>query len=179
MAHLRSTLLVALVLGAVFARPAAADPDKKMYQPRLRAAGDVEQRLIEDAARRSPSVQRLIDQLECTDVYVYVQLTGSPQVRTASTSLVTATPRGRYLRILISAGLPAWTRIHLLGHELQHVLEIAGDPGVTSQAGMRELFGRIGHSAETADRFETGAAREVEHLVRTELLQAGKRGPDR
>jgi hypothetical protein len=143
--------------------------------PRLRPAADAEQRLIHEAVRLSPSVRELIARLDDTDLFVYVQLTGTPQVRTGSTSFVASTPHGRYLRIQISAGLPAWSRIHLLGHELQHALEIGGDVSVTSDDALRALYRRIGHLSDGDDRFETMEARRIEYQVRSELLKgAGK-----
>lgn len=167
------TLALLQSAAAAAQNPAGVEPPL-----RLRAATPSVQRLIDDAARLSPSVRRLIDRLDCSDVYVYVQLTGSPQVKTGSTTFVAMTPHGRYLRIRISAGLPAWSRIHLLAHELQHAVEIAGDPTVTSEAALRDLYGRIGHSSDGQDRFETTEAQQVEILVRAELLQGMKTRKD-
>lgn len=170
------TSLPALALGLThLAAPATIDRTGAGEATlRLRAATPSVQRLIDDAARLSPSVRGLIDRLDCTDVFVYVQLTGSPQVKTGSTTFVATTPHGRYLRIQISAGLPSWARIHLLGHELQHAVEIADDPAVTSEAALRNLYGRIGHTTNGPDRFETTAALEIEAVVRGELLQGLK-----
>jgi hypothetical protein len=153
---------------------ASADPGIIDQQPRVRAATPSAQRLIHESARLSPSVRLLMDRLSCSDVIVYVQLTGAPQVKTGTTTFVATTPHGRYLRIQISASLPGWSRVHVLGHELQHAIEIATEPTVTSETALRDLYLKIGHSSEGEDRFETMAARQIEAVIRAELLRAGK-----
>jgi hypothetical protein len=137
----------------------------------VRPATPAARTLIDDAGRQSPTVRELIEHVDRTDVIVYVQLTGSSQVASAATTFVTTTQGLRYVRVLIHAGVPAWTRAQLLAHELQHVLEIAAEPGVTSNDGIRTLYDRIGHSSGK-DRFETEAARRVEEKVRTEIVHA-------
>jgi hypothetical protein len=137
----------------------------------VRPATPAARTLIDDAARHSPTVRDLIEQVDRSDVIVYVQLTGSSQVASAATTFVTTTQGRRYLRVLIHAGVPAWNRAQLLAHELHHVLEIAAEPGVTSNDGIRSLYDRIGHSSGK-DRFETEAARRIEDKVRSEIVQA-------
>jgi len=137
----------------------------------VRPATPAARTLIDDAARHSPTVRELIDHVDRTDVIVYVQLTASSQVASAATTFVTTTQDRRYLRVLIHAGVPAWTRAQLLAHELQHVLEIAAEPNVTSNDGIRSLYDRIGH-ASGKDRFESEAARRIEEKVRSEMVQA-------
>ena len=137
----------------------------------VRPATPAARELIDEAARNSPTVRALIDQVDRTDVIVYVQLTASSQVASAATTFVATTQGRRYLRVLIHAGVPAWNRAQLLAHEMQHVLEIAAEPGVTSNDGIRSLYDRIGHSSGK-DRFETEAARRIEEKVRSEIVQA-------
>jgi hypothetical protein len=137
----------------------------------VRPATPAARTLIDDAVRHSPTVRALIDQVDRTDVIVYVQLTASSQVASAATTFVATTVGRRYLRVLIHAGVPAWNRTELLAHELHHVLEIAAEPGVTSNDGIRSLYDRIGHSSGK-DRFETEAARRIEDKVRNEIVQA-------
>ena len=48
-----------------------------------------------------------------------------------------------------------------LGHELQHVSEIADAPDVKDEGGMRELFKRIGWRRGRDDRWETREAIEM------------------
>jgi hypothetical protein len=77
----------------------------------------------------------------------------------------------RYLRITIDAELPRRTRSIILAHELRHACEIAVSAADT-QAGVRELFERVGHRA--GSYFETQAARDTERGVRVEMLSRSR-----
>jgi hypothetical protein len=60
-------------------------------------------------------------------------------------------------------------RIALLGHELQHAVEIAGAPEVTSLEQLRRFYAGRGWGAVGSDHYETAAARRAEDMVRHEL----------
>jgi hypothetical protein len=61
-------------------------------------------------------------------------------------------------------------QISVLGHELQHVSEVAAAAGVDDVPGMRRLFERIGQQTDLAGKkYETAAAQAVEDLVRAEI----------
>jgi hypothetical protein len=124
-------------------------------------------RLIDETAARSPIVRELIARLGCSDVIVYVELTASSQIPRARTTLVTASPAVRFLRIGISMSVPPNELPALLGHELQHAVEIAEREEVRDEAGVRRLYVEIGRQG-SADSFETDAALDVEWQVRLE-----------
>jgi len=124
--------------------------------------------LVELAASRSPTVRGLMARLALTDVIVYVELTPSPQVPIARTKLVTATPAVRFLRIGINTTVPLTDAPALIGHELQHAVEIAEQPDVRNDAAVRRLYARIGHQ-HGVDSYETDAAVRVERRVRDEM----------
>jgi hypothetical protein len=165
----RTVLAVASL--AVVCGPASAGAEEVQH---VRPASAAARQLIEQAPRYSATLKDLIDRIQLSDVIVYVQITGSPQIPTAATTLVATTPGRRYLRVLINAANPAWSRAQLLAHELQHVLEIASDPEVTSDEAVRKLYRRIGRSAGRIDHFETVAAQTVEAIVRKEMARFGK-----
>ena len=155
-------LALGLMLSAAWhSDPGASSPVVRAMAPFVRA-------LITDTAARSATVRELLARLACTDVIVYVELTGSMQVPVARTKLVTSAPGVRFLRIGINAALPSHDLAPLLAHELQHAVEIAENPSVTTEDGVRRLYERIGRALGD-DRFETEAARDVEWIVRGEL----------
>lgn len=160
-------LHVGLLL-SIAAHAAAGDLAPPALDANVRPASREARALIDTAVARSPTVVRLIHALAETDVIAYVQLTLSPHVDTARTAFTTATPRGRFLRIVINARTPPWEQVQLLGHELQHVFEIAAAREVTSDAGMRQLYGRIGRPGRKPDQFETVEAQRVQAIVRRE-----------
>ena len=144
----------------------AGDKPAMVPAARVRAAHGAE-RLLEDAAR-SGTVRGLLDRLATSDLIVYVEMTGTPDVPAARTKLVTATPSTRFLRIAISAAQPWSEWASLLAHELQHAVEIADHGDVRDDGALRRLYASIGHQHGT-DSYETDAAISVERLVRAEL----------
>ena len=168
---MRRNRIVARVLLGVTTLVSAASTATAETLPHVRPASPGARLLIDGTARDSPTVRGLIERVDQSDVIVYVQMTASPQIPSASTTLVTVTQGRRYLRVQIHAGTPIWNRAQLLAHELQHVLEIASEPEVTSNDGIRNLYERIGH-ANGKDRFETAAARAIEEKVRSEIVRA-------
>ena len=174
---MRCYRIVARVLLGVtaFVSATVAASTRVQAEPLLhvRPASPAARLLIDESARHSPTVRELIDRIDRSDVIVYVQMTASSQVTSAATTFVTATEGQRYLRIQIHASTPVWNRVQLLAHELQHVIEIASQPEVVSNAGIRGLYERIGH-ASGKDRYETGTARQIEAKVRAEIVRARK-----
>jgi hypothetical protein len=154
--------IVLLLLGAP-----AADKPSVAPTPRVRATGAAVS-LLEQTRARSATVRDLLARLADTDVIVYIEVTTSPQVATARTKLVTATPSARFLRIGVSSTMPPPDLPSLVAHELQHALEIAERPDVRDDEGVRRLYARIGHQGGH-DQYETDAARIVERRVRREL----------
>jgi hypothetical protein len=171
--------VVALLLASAGTPPPAV-PDAA--EPHVRAASARMRRLIDETAARSPIVRELVARLGCSDVIVYVELTASPQIPRARTTLVAATPAVRFLRIGISSSIPPNELPALLGHELQHAIEIAERDEVRDDEGVRRLYQEIGRQG-SGDSFETDAALDVEWRVRLECREhaasVSPRGGDR
>ena len=154
-------ILVALLTGPSGDRPAVSPV------LRVRAAANA-RAFLADAAAKSPTVRDLIERLEATDVIVYVEVTGAPQIPLARTKLVTATAAARFLRIGLRSSLSPYEVLPLIAHELQHALEIAERPDVRDDNGVRRLFAAIGHRSGQ-DSFETDEARRIERKARNEI----------
>lgn len=149
--------------------------------------------LLTQAVRQSATVKALVARLDDTDVVVYVTTTAPPDRAVATprgvTSLVTATAAARYLRVWVDPQRREAERISVLGHEVQHALEVAGDATVRDARGLARLFERLGsESGAGAVRggtrhFETAMARDVETRVLDEVARASTtdkpRGPAR
>jgi hypothetical protein len=74
----------------------------------------------------------------------------------------------RFLRIQLSLSDSTLWRVALLGHELQHAIEVANAPGVDSSESLRALYRRIG-VATGPDSYDSVAARQAGYVVRDEL----------
>jgi hypothetical protein len=126
--------------------------------------------IFERAVARSSSVRALVRELESSDVIVHIETCWQlPDGANGSMRFVTRSGGYRYVRITIAAGLPANSRTAILGHELQHAVEIA-----RSKAGdvdsVRKLFESKGYRTRGwHDVFETEAAQRVEKAIRSEL----------
>jgi hypothetical protein len=132
------------------------------------------QRLVDEAARRSPMVQELIDRLQEQDVTVYVRARTFPQLDLEGrVALLSTVGSHRYLVVELACGRSELSQMATLGHELFHALEIAGTPAVVNAETLADLYSRIG--TKTADSgglrtFETEAAAAAGVLTRQQLL---------
>jgi len=138
----------------------------------VRALDHHARQLLERAVSRSPSVARIVGELERTDVLVWVEM--CPPLlsgRTGELLLVGTSLKWRYVRIRINRQNLSDELIACLGHELQHALEIAGAPEVRDQIALRQLYERIGWAGSAGEPFESQAARDVRTRVLAELAE--------
>ncbi len=132
--------------------------------------------LIEAAAARSAIVQTLLDDLERTDVVVYIadSMPGAVVGPKSAMTLVSAATATRYLMVRIdSMRLPLQERMAALGHELYHALEVAAAPEVKDNAGLARLYRRIGWET-SAGRFESPGAQNATFQIGLQLRRGEK-----
>lgn len=162
-------LLVLLVL------PVGADADSTY--PHVRPVGESAARLLEAGRARSLTIRTLIDALDASPVIVHVeQRRTSPGDPPGALRFITRAGVHRYLRITIDILLPLNQALALIGHELQHAVEVAGAGWVVDSSSMETLYEAIGEPCRSGlRRFDTAAARYVGRLVLDELR--GRRRP--
>jgi hypothetical protein len=127
--------------------------------------------LLDQAAEASPLVARLLDDLERSDVVVYLtdSMPGTFTGPASALGFVTVDGPTRYLMIRVDfMRLLVSDRVVALGHELQHALEIAAAPEVRQESHLADLYRRIGWEVAT-DRFESEAAQTTSRTVRRQL----------
>ena len=158
----------ALLISATTAVAAqAGGPD-----PRIRSGDAALVTALEEGAARSEVFRSLVTALDKTDVVVYL---GFDRVLPAGlgghVGFVAAGGGRRYVRIGILRRLDAEQQIAILGHELQHVLEIARAPDVVDSAGVARLYHRIGfRSGGYGDqRYDSVAAIDIGYAIAREL----------
>lgn len=159
-------LLSLLIVGPFQAPAPAASPD---HYAQLRAIQKDGEAIIAEGMARSATFRRLADRLEGSDVIVYVDI--RPDMRTGvggSLRFVGMSTTHRFLRIQLNrAGSHEWL-VALLGHELQHAIEVVEAPDVRSAADLGGLYRRIGVPIGP-DTFDSVAARQAGYTVRHEL----------
>jgi hypothetical protein len=159
-------LACAIVALSVVVPPAAAD--QPASSAHVRCVDGRTTTIVRDGTRRSPTFRRLVEDIEKSDVIVYVQMVTSLTVPVrAHLQMAGATPLARYLRILVKIPAGADNAIALLGHELQHATEVAHAAGVRDQRTLESLYRDIGDENEAG--WETKAARLVDYIIHEEL----------
>ena len=82
----------------------------------------------------------------------------------------------RYVRIAIESTMGGRDAVAILGHELQHAVEIAEARWVVDRVTVRELFRTIGHQSGERERYDTHDAVRIGQRVGRELLGSAVHG---
>jgi hypothetical protein len=156
--------MVVLSLSIAIASQPSTNSNVRSSSPSIAA-------LLEQGQQESPTFAGLVAELDRHDVIVYVQSEIRLRAGLGGATNHTITTRGqvRYLRVLIDLQRSRERLIGLIAHELQHVLEIARDPTVVSEADVDALFRRIGFR-RPGGSYETDAARNIQTRVIDEAL---------
>jgi hypothetical protein len=128
--------------------------------------------LLADGMAHSPSFRRLVNRLEQSDVIVYIDL--RPDMRPdvgGSLRFLAESATDRFLRIQLNRSVAKLWRVALLGHELQHAVEVAEAPGIHSAEDLRMLYRQIGVRTG-ADTYDSMAARQAGLTIRDEIVRA-------
>ena len=139
----------------------------------VRAVSESARDTLAESLRRSPTVARLIDQLQQSDVIVFIDTRLDPSVPTAETMLMSTGGGVRYVHVILNPRMSPDDRVEYLAHELQHAVEIAEDRSAVDGPSVRRRFAEIGRAlagaAAREQAFETDEARRVSLTVRSEL----------
>jgi hypothetical protein len=171
-----AVLLIGMLSGAF---PEAGGDNKidriSIESRRVRPMNPAAERLLADAALRSPTVAAQIDALERSDLIVMVFVSPFLARRTGQTAFLAASGGARFIRVDIFGLNHYSAQIEWLGHELQHALEIAGEPEIRSSASLEAFYRRVGMTAYAGStNFETMAAIEAGQQVRLEVAAAAE-----
>jgi hypothetical protein len=164
------TVLLATALTLTLAAGVDAR-DKSVDAPHVRPLNQASGALMAVAQQRSATVRDLFNKLEADNLVVYVNVTtlnsDGPEsgLRFVGTSTVQ-----RFVLISISDTSAVDRRIELLGHELQHAVDVAGTPWVTDDGRFQSLMTMVGwRDSSRARGYETMAANQTERLVRRDV----------
>lgn len=162
-----------LAVSVIAAAPAPGEPARVAADPlgsHVRGTTPDINALIARGAARSPTFKRLIEELNKSDVVVYLDTRATLPVGLEGRLMFMTTAGGvRYLHAQVASGLGFESMIAVAGHELQHALEVAASPSVRCGDTMRALYQRIGERTGTPDRYDTAGAKSTGRRVRAEL----------
>src|SRR6185295_15295622 len=103
--------------------------------------------LLKRGFNHSATFAHLMARLEHSDVIVYVEeVPRLPGALEGRMMLLPSANGQRYVRIQIALRGAPDDAIAILGHELQHAIEVAQEGGVSDQAALEALYQRIGTS---------------------------------
>jgi hypothetical protein len=166
---MRAALIVTTSLLIVMPFQASAPAASDVPIPHLRPLHKDAARIVADGMAHSATFRSLANALEQSDVIVYVELRPDMQEGVGgSLRFLARSATHRFLRIQLSLSDSTLWRVALLGHELQHAVEVANAPDVDSSESLRALYRRIG-VATGPDSYDSVAARQVGYVVRDEL----------
>jgi hypothetical protein len=170
-----STVVTAWMLG----NEASARAGQSALDTRVRATTGAAARLLAEGRCRSPTLGSLTAQLERSDVVAFIEVSLDPAIGQGQTTLMGASSAARFLRVQVSSRLAPNRQLEILGHELQHAVEIAGRRDVRDRTSLREHYLKLGWQLATSHDHETDAAREVERHVRREIAESIRTQPSR
>src|SRR5262245_38055700 len=141
---------------------------------RIRPSGDYERTLLTDGLSRSYTFRRLVERLHESDVIVHVM---ARPVRAALSidgglQFLGATTTDRIVRVVLFRNIDHERMIAMLGHELQHAVEVANAPELRSQRALDAYYRLHGVRGDLGQ--DTSEAREVEWKIRTEVGSRSK-----
>ncbi len=120
---------------------------------------------------RSATFRELVRRIEASDVIVYVEARHDLREGVGgSMRFIARSATDRLVRVQLNAAYSPPTLVALLGHELQHVVEVADHPEVQSSDDLREFYRRTGVRTGP-NTFDSDAARLVGYVVREEIFR--------
>ena len=166
---MRSTL--ALVIALLTAHIHADGLQTTSPNARLRPMQKRVETLISTGMDRSATFRRLVRRIERSDVIVYVETRHDLRDGVGgSMRFIARSATDRFVRIQLNADCSNHTLVALLGHELQHVVEVADHAEVQSPEDLRAFYRRTGVRTGP-DSFDSEEARQTGYLVRAEIFR--------
>jgi hypothetical protein len=173
MATHATRLLAAAMFALVLAPVTRSDADE---MKRVRADSTYLLTIMADAADRSPTFRAIVQQIEASNVIVHVACERlNSAILQGRTMWVAAGPGVRYVRVQVECMLTRTELVAIIGHELQHVAEIAAANDVVDRRSFARLYNTIGFSTcRFGEQYETDRAIHAGERVRQEFV-SGKR----
>lgn len=128
-------------------------------------------RLLTRGVAASATFRDLAVRLQRSDVILYIdrQPAMLPKHVGAGITFLADGGEYRYLRVSLNTGSGDATLVALLGHELQHALELSAAPEVRSSRALTAFYARTGLVDESEHTFDTREAQVIGVRVRDEL----------
>ncbi len=164
---MKAVPIIALIGGlAAGITPAGAEV------PCLRSDDPLLSQLVARGLNGSETFRRLYERLKRSNLIVHLRRGTEARQGSGYNQFITYAGSFRFVRITLNVVKDNDDGVALLGHELQHAVELAEAPAVEDSADYEQLYERIGYeSCSSAARrcFETDAAVQAGRDVLREL----------
>jgi hypothetical protein len=171
MTHTYTPILLLLLLLVGLSPVVSAETVAPNQRRHIRTNDPRLMRLVHEGFRASATFRRLVERLQQSDVVVYLD-TGGLGSSDGRLMFLSAVAGLRYVHIRVVRLASTAGQIALIGHELQHAVEIAEAPDVVDSSSLARAYQRIGYVNPRAIgglAFDSDAAVEVGHRVLREL----------
>jgi len=150
------------------------------FAPHIRSAARPLVDLVAEGADRSATFRSLVERLDASNLVVYLEYALLRRYGLAGQlTFISAAGGRRYVRVQIDWHQPRSLQLAVLGHELQHAVEIAGSPEVNDISSMARYYARVGIDRSVGGggrRFDTHTAIDTGRRVYRELTTAVANG---
>ncbi len=125
--------------------------------------------LIQKAGERSATFHGLIETINASDSFVFVEAGDCGHGVRACFVSVAASGAYRYMRVVVDTRKADWDLMGSIGHELRHTIEVIAVPGVRDNGSKFFLYQQIGRKGTSSGARETKAAVDAGNSVRAEV----------
>ncbi len=171
--HHVATIAFAAIVATTSLR---ADGPASANESHIRATTPALQALVDESGERSPAFRALVEQINASDVVVYLKYyLFSPAGPDGRLIFVGTAGGRRYVMVQIGCLHTRVDEFAILAHELQHAAEVAAAPSIVDAASLAQHYATIGFVARQWQHgiaFETGAAKEAGSLVQQEIIES-------
>ena len=132
--------------------------------------------LLTEATRQSPTIAALVDRIRASNVIAHIECQHFQSfILKGRTFFLSAKATVRYVRVQIDCMQSRQELVEIIGHELQHVSEIAAAADVVDRRSFAHLLNAIGRPNGGAENegYETEAALLAEEQVGREVTGRG------
>jgi hypothetical protein len=141
---------------------------------RIRAGNAAIATLIQHASERSHTFRGLEETISASDGIVYIEPGTCGRDMRACFVNVTMAGSNRILWLMVDVRGVDCDLMGLIGHELQHAVEVLGDPSITSGTEMYFFYRENPDGRSGGPAFETDAAIKADETVRAEVRRRGR-----
>ena len=140
---------------------------------RVRTESEILATLIREGSERSQTFLALVAAIEATDGLIYLRVGTCGRLRACLLHHVAVAGPNRVLNILVNARDVDLSLISPIGHELQHALEVLGDPDITTDTAIMAFYKARGVVMKGV--IETRTAIAIGDAVRAEVRRSLRR----